>query len=317
MPITVAVGFADAQVSSAGVLGVLARAGWFCLDRDVERFPSLAGWRGLLEPAVRSHFNSTLYASDANADISKNLMASLGVGYNVVSIGSDAGDFIQSRLDAGVAMLFSICSPSAISARHYLSRIQLPSYTRERSDFPTTVLEKVVSTKLVSLAPDVWELYSRFEIDNAVQEEIMADVDNATTVVKATCRWLKNSQNEPRWREWLPHPKHLCGVGSYAVNETSCAACPAGSGSVGGTSTACTQCAPGHLPGLCSDSVHVGHHRMGECQSGKQETCTCRFLPGFGRAARMHCLRKSRRFLPRAAGTIVVRSMPCKHAALP
>ena len=33
---------------------------WYCLESEVERYPALAGWRGLKDPLVRAHFNNTV-----------------------------------------------------------------------------------------------------------------------------------------------------------------------------------------------------------------------------------------------------------------
>jgi hypothetical protein len=34
----------------------------YCRDVDVDRFPALAGWRGLNDSAVREYFNNTVHA---------------------------------------------------------------------------------------------------------------------------------------------------------------------------------------------------------------------------------------------------------------
>jgi hypothetical protein len=47
-------------VVSFGRLGVLGRNGWYCLEADVERWNTLAGWRGLKDPAISRHFGRFL-----------------------------------------------------------------------------------------------------------------------------------------------------------------------------------------------------------------------------------------------------------------
>ena len=50
------------QVVSFGPLGILGRVGWFCREADVELWHSLAGYRGLKDPAVVRHFNGTFFS---------------------------------------------------------------------------------------------------------------------------------------------------------------------------------------------------------------------------------------------------------------
>ena len=45
-----------------GNLGLIGRNGWYCLESEVERWPALAGWRGLKDPAVQEHFDNTARA---------------------------------------------------------------------------------------------------------------------------------------------------------------------------------------------------------------------------------------------------------------
>jgi hypothetical protein len=75
------------------------------------------------------------------------------------------------------------------------------------------------------------------------------------SVMEAACTWMQKEENEGAWRAWIPPQE--CDVGNYFVNETSCAPCPPGSGSVGGAATACQQCTAGAsarppLRGLCT-----------------------------------------------------------------
>ena len=49
-------------VVSYGVLGVIGQNGWYTLEKELERWPALAGWRGLRDPEVKQHFNKTIYA---------------------------------------------------------------------------------------------------------------------------------------------------------------------------------------------------------------------------------------------------------------
>ncbi len=242
------------QVASFGRLGVLGRTGWYCAETDVDRWNALAGYRGLKDPAVKRYFNSTFLAFEAEGwGPNQALMTNLGLPYEVVFLGASAApNAIRAGLDAGIPSFFYLWSPHGFNIRYGLSRIQLPAYTHQRfeegrSDYPTDVLEKVASMTLSEHSPRVAELYSRFEIDNSAQESVLAAMDSGLSTMEATCAWLREEKNVAVWAAWVPAEKFTCDAGHYVVDATSCAPCPAGSASVGGTATACVQCSAGTL----------------------------------------------------------------------
>jgi hypothetical protein len=119
-----AVLFGLGQVASAGPLGVLGRNGWFCLESDVAKWPALAGWRGLLDPVVRAHFNDTFWAygtagfDDGDWGPNEQLMqlqgeTGEGIGYDVVFMGAAAETVITARLEAGLSPLSSCIEAKA------------------------------------------------------------------------------------------------------------------------------------------------------------------------------------------------------------
>jgi ABC-type proline/glycine betaine transport system substrate-binding protein len=238
-------------VVSFGRLGVLGRKGWFCRDADVDRWNALAGYRGLRDPAVRQHFNGTFVAFDSSWGPNQELMTNLDLRYDVAYLRADrAADAIRARLDAGLPAFFYLWSPHAFNARYSLNRIQLPAYTPELfelglSDYPTDVLEKVASKTLSEHSPDVAKLYSLFRIDNPTQESMLATIDSGLSAMQATCAWMRKEENALVWGAWLPVAQLACDPGSYAVDESSCVPCPAGSASVGGAVSTCTSCSAG------------------------------------------------------------------------
>ncbi len=102
----------EESILSFGPLGALGRNGWYCLESLVERWPDLAGWRGLLNPEVRAHFNRTFYAfgSADNPDgwgPNAALLENLGIGYQVVYINPDEAEtVIADRLAKNLPVLF-------------------------------------------------------------------------------------------------------------------------------------------------------------------------------------------------------------------
>jgi ABC-type proline/glycine betaine transport system substrate-binding protein len=239
-------------VVSFGRLGVLGRNGWFCREADVEQLNALAGWRGLKDPAARQHFNGTFLAFESDGwGPNQQLMTSLNLPFEPVYFGADAAeDAIRARLDASLPAFFYLWSPHAFNSRYSLNRIQLPAYTPALfklglSDYPTDVLEKVAAKTLSEHAPDVAKMYSLFRIDNAAQESMLDAIDSGLSVMQATCAWMQKEENAAVWGAWLPVAKLACDPGNYAVDESSCAPCPAGSASVGGAVSTCTSCSAG------------------------------------------------------------------------
>ena len=241
-----------AQVLSYGRLGLLGRNGWYCKESDVERWVGLAGWRGLRDAHVAEYFNYSFIAFEESWGPNQPLLANLGLAYNVEYVGADkAAGTIKARLDADVPVFFYLWTPHPLNARYSLNRIQLPTYSAERfgqgrSDYPIDVLEKAGSKRLAELAPDVATLYSRYQITNDVQEAMLVTMDiRGLSVAQAVCEWMRQEESRTIWQEWLPSEHPACSVGSI-INGSDCQACPAGSGSLGGSATACTLCAPGN-----------------------------------------------------------------------
>ena len=157
-------------------------AGWYVSESEIERWPALAGYRGLRDPDVQQHFNGTLYSfgtygvdSDTWGPQVK-MLKGLGLDFRVVWMGdSDTSEaLIKSRLSTGTPMLFYLWDPHPLSDEYKLSRIQLPRYDADlflegKTDYPVDVPEKVFSAGLARLAPEVHGFYYRFRINNAAQ----------------------------------------------------------------------------------------------------------------------------------------------------
>ncbi len=250
------------QVVSFGRLGILGRNGWYCREADVERWNALAGWRGLKDPAIRQHFGRFLAFEADGWGPNQELMTNLNLPFEIDHLGASAAeDVIRARLDAGLPALFYLWSPHAFNARYSLNRIQLRAYSPAQfehglSDYPMDVLEKVGAKTLSEHTPDVAELYTRFFIDNSAQESMLAAMDSGLSAMQAACRWMRTEENVALWEAWLPVTKLACDPGNYVLNESSCAPCPAGSASVGGSVSTCTSCsagksAPSRNPFVC------------------------------------------------------------------
>ena len=79
-------------VVSSGHLGVFGRNGWYALESEFDKWPSLASWRGLHNPEVKRHFNSTIYAFEPEWGSEEALMKNLELGYIVQYMGGAEGE---------------------------------------------------------------------------------------------------------------------------------------------------------------------------------------------------------------------------------
>jgi hypothetical protein len=142
-------------------------------------------------------------------------MGTLGLLYDVVLFDEREAGIVR-RLGAGVPSLFWLWSPNPIIALFNVSRIQLPAYApacfnASKCDYPTEIVEKVVSAKLIEIAPIADELIKRFKLVNAQQEQIMAlaqQLQQPLSVFDATCRWVR--ENPAEYESWLPPPIASC-----------------------------------------------------------------------------------------------------------
>ncbi len=242
-----------------GQLGVIARNGWYCLEKEVSRWPALAGYRGLQLPEVQEYFNHTLHAQSIDWGGDEEAMLvnfGLDPGIQIVYEGADDGPvLLKQSLLQGKSVLLYMWTPSALLKQFNLSRISLPEYKNKqlyldgKSDYPLDVINKAASSSLPSLAPKVYDLYSRFVLDNEIQMNMLADLDDRQSNVRQiACDWMLDPKNNATWRAWIPEEPFTCPAGAIVRTldgEKQCQNCTAGYFSPGNIVTACTACAAG------------------------------------------------------------------------
>ena len=255
--------FFAAQVIGAGPVGLIGRNGWFVRERDVEKHPAVAGWRGLAITEVREWFNNTLFAFGTEGfDLDTwgpvdDLNTNLGLKYNVVHMGSiaDGEALLAYRLDQGLPTLMLLWDPHPMIAKYQLSRVALPQYSAQRyknglSDFPADVVLKVEAANFPAYAPRPHLVFTRFTLDNAAFASMMARTLDGATYPQAACAWLKDPESQDAWSDWIPPLLLECAAGERLWSEGDgaaplCELCPAGYSSRGGRATKCQPCSPG------------------------------------------------------------------------
>ena len=208
---------------------------WYTQDSLLEKWPELAGWRGLQNTAAARDVGNELVAFKPGWGKDQSILQRLGVPITVKYYGDEADAQITRRLDEQRPALFYLWSPHPLLAKYSLSRMSLPAITNVNefesgyTDYPPDILEKVFALKLAMTAPPVMEMYLRFQIDvrraaprraapvddrvhvvllsfapapllqNYAQTEIMAAVSNeGRPLVSSVCAWLRDERNTGR-----------------------------------------------------------------------------------------------------------------------
>jgi hypothetical protein len=218
----------------------------------------LAGWRGLQTPAVREHFSNTFYSfggpDDTTWGPNADLMKNLNLNYTLNFMGENADAILADRLRSVLPTLLYLWSPHPLLAMYQLNRISLPTYKNQAlfdqgiTDFPTDTLEKVASKTLAELAPRVYQMYSRFGLENSDQVDMLDNAERLGSTMQAACAWLTSPEHVDTWREgWIPKEEFTCNAGQYMIDGAvpRCEDCPKGTSGAGGKVTTCTSCAPG------------------------------------------------------------------------
>ena len=237
---------------------LLLRNGWYCSEHELNLWWDLAGWRGLQTPAVREHFSNTFYSfggpDDTDWGPNADLMKNLNLNYTLNFMGENADAILADRLRSVLPTLLYLWSPHPLLAMYQLNRISLPTYKNQAlfdqgiTDFPTDTLEKVASKTLAELAPRVYQMYSRFGLENSDQVDMLDNAERLGSTMQAACAWLTSPEHVDTWREgWIPKEEFTCNAGQYMIDGAvpRCEDCPKGTKGAGGKVTACTSCAPG------------------------------------------------------------------------
>ena len=144
---------------------------WYTQDSLLEKWPELAGWRGLQNTAAARDVGNELVAFKPGWGKDQSILQRLGVPITVKYYGDEADAQITRRLDEQLPVLFYLWSPHPLLAKYSLSRMSLPAITNVNefesgyTDYPPDILEKVFALKLAMTAPPVMEMYLRFQID--------------------------------------------------------------------------------------------------------------------------------------------------------
>ncbi len=203
------------------VLGVRASATsvfdrWYTQDADVEKWPALAGWRGLRDAAIADYVGNELVAYDAGWGPTTLIMQKLNVAVAVKYYGVDADAHIAQRLAEELPTLFFLWSPHPFLEKYSLNRVSLPEmtnlgqYASGYTDYPPDILEKVFALELGTVAPLVLEMYTRFQLTvRPPARPSLPPARDQTSICAAFCccfnvRRNRRCRTSSSRKSWLP-----------------------------------------------------------------------------------------------------------------
>ncbi len=206
-------------VEDLGELGALGQIGWFVPSYVIEENPEMATWEGfageegIFATSETGSAGQFLAADPSFVQFDETIIDNLGLDFEVVQSGSEAAQLtaVESAIEQQEPVLFYFYTPHWMHEKYDLSMVELPDYEEgceEPADertcgYPEDVLFKAVNAELDETAPTASEFLSRFEMENAWQDEITFLIDEeGMEPADAAAEWV--AQNEDVWQVWLP-----------------------------------------------------------------------------------------------------------------
>jgi glycine betaine/proline transport system substrate-binding protein len=210
----------DGLVVNSGPLGVTGQIGWFTPDYVVEKFPALATWEGLKDPATAKAFATAetgdkgrfLGTDPSYSQLDEPMIKNLALPFQVQFSGSEAATTaeLDSRVAAKEPIVMYWWTPTASVAKYKLKQIELPAYTKGCADdpkavkcaYPADVLFKAESAKLAAKAPKVSAFLKKFSLSNDDQLSMLPAVElEKRPADEVAAEWV--AANESTWKAWL------------------------------------------------------------------------------------------------------------------
>lgn len=215
----------DANVDSAGELGIIGKIGWFIPTYMVDQHPALATWEGFADPELAGLFATAetgdkgqfLGADPSYVQFDEAIINNLGLNLQVVFTGSEtaalaAVDSAYSRQDP---VLLYLWTPHSAFNSYDLTNVLLPEYNdacgeaaanapdQVDCDYPSDVLFKIIGSDLADNAPDADAFLRAMSYTNADQISMLAAIENdGMSVEDAAAQWIEANENV--WSAWLP-----------------------------------------------------------------------------------------------------------------
>ena len=290
---------------------MLGQNGLYTQESNLDKWPDLAGWRGLGNPQANAAFNKTCVAFVDSWGPTSPILDDLQFGYTADFLGDSADVVIAEKLEGSEPLLFYLWSPHALLSKFKLNRIQLKAYTTRadfdagKCDFPPDTLEKVYAKTLTKSMPLVERLYQRFSVRAGSVSWILDQVRPGLDLAGAVCAWMKDAENNGTWAEWVPVEEVSCKPGEHKDADDTCKPCAPGYFSEGGTVQSCSPCPAGEFQPDPGNAKCISCDILGDFFQNQTGSTKC--IP---------CPSNTQRFIGRGSGAFASSCM-CKAGDAP
>jgi glycine betaine/proline transport system substrate-binding protein len=207
----------EKSVEDAGLLGPVARVGWFIPTYLLTAHPELATWEGLKNPDIVSMFVTPDTAPKGrfvNGDEKwvqwdQKIINNLELDFTVKFLGSEDAEIaaLEDAYTHRKPILFYLWEPHWVFADHDLHIVELPAYDPtcwavQKCSYPSDPLFKIVWPGLKDYAPSAYQFLKAFAYTAQDQVLMMNEVHNGATVEKAARDWVDT--HKAVWEAWIP-----------------------------------------------------------------------------------------------------------------
>jgi glycine betaine/proline transport system substrate-binding protein len=212
------------SVEDLGLLGPIAKIGWYVPSFVVDEHPELATWEGFKDPELAKLFATAetgdkgqfLMGDPSYVSYDEQIIKNLDLPLQFVVAGSEAAEVtaIQQAVDEQKPLLFYFWQPHWLQSRVDLTEVKLPDVTDAclaaaesndgtyDCDYPPDDLYKAASVKLEDKNPAAYEFIKKFQLTIDQQNEIAALVDSdGMTPADAAQQWV--DENPDVVQGWL------------------------------------------------------------------------------------------------------------------
>jgi len=214
----------DPQLENGGLLGPIAKAGWFVPTYLLTTHPELSSWEGYKDPNNAALFQSAdsggkgrfLGGDPSWVQYDQKIIDNLGLNFVVKFAGSEDAEIaeLDTAYNKRAPIIFYLWTPEWVLAKYDITMVTLPpntdkcwaqasSPTGPNCDYPADHLLKLMWSGLKDYSPISYQFLKNMSYTTKDQISMMADVKlKSLTVDQAARNWL--DANQSTWKAWIP-----------------------------------------------------------------------------------------------------------------
>jgi glycine betaine/proline transport system substrate-binding protein len=214
----------DPALENGGLLGPIAKAGWFIPTYLLTPHPELATWEGFKDPSNAALFQSATSGGKGRflggdptwVQYDQKIIDNLGLNFVVEFAGSEDAEIaeLDNQYNKRGPLLFYLWTPEWVLAKYDLTMVTLPTNTDAcwaqassaqgpNCDYPADHLFKLMRSGLKNDAPLAYQFFKNMNYTTKDQISMMAAVKlQNLTVDQAARQWL--AANTATWQSWIP-----------------------------------------------------------------------------------------------------------------